>query len=322
MKNHDYFSCMDFVQKILQFSPRQLKEETSTARFLMEYLASHNIPYQKQHFYTYVPLLKEANLVVDGKRVPCDGCSMEGGRIIGKSKILNSLLSSAICQNDPNINFNPKCADAFSNSNHYFAPAVSVTHEGLRAVLAGKDVKGEVVVEKKRHRSVNILVGNSARPKVICFAHYDSIKTGAIDNASGVTAMMAIIVNAPESLEDVLYVFAGNEELSYDKPVYWGHGFRAFEKKYSNLMEQAKRIIPIDSLGNGKTILITDPSLIKLGFPIANFQKWKKKIAFVTGDFDHLMTVYHSEIDDGRGLSEEYLQDAVQVISEEVSRVR
>lgn len=303
------FNNLQFIKNLLIFSPRQLENETKTAEFLMSFLDRYGIAYEQQKFIAEVPLLKKAVLEVDGKILKCDGCGMIGGKITGNDRLLNSLISSAVCQGEANINFNPQCS-AISNSNYYFAPAISIKRDSLSKIFKAKNIKGEVVVEKIRHMAVNILVGNATNPEIICFAHYDSIKTGAIDNASGVSVVMNAILKTPKKLKNTLYVFSACEELSYDKPVYWGKGFRVFEKKYFKQMKKAKKIIVIDCVGNGKTEIVKDEKVIKLGFPIRNSGKWKNKIFFITGDFNHLMTVYHSDIDDGRGLSKKYLEEA------------
>lgn len=306
------FNNLQFIKQLLKFSPRQIENETKTANFLMLYLDQQNIPYQQHKFTVKIPRLKKAILKADGKILKCDGCSMIGGKIAGKDRILSSLISSSVCQNDANINFNPKCSK-ISNSNYYFAPAISVSHNVLNNIIKAKKIRGEIKVEQVNHRAVNILVGNAINPSVICFAHYDSIKTGAIDNASGVSAMMNAILEKQESLRNALYVFSANEELSYDKPIYWGHGFRIFEKRYFKQMDNAKKIVVVDCVGNGTPKILKDKKKIKLGFPIRNINKWKNKIVFITGDFEHLMAVYHSEIDDGRGLVEKYLREAKNV---------
>lgn len=303
------FNNLQFIKNLLKFSPRQLENETKTANFLMSYLDQQTIPYQQHKFIVKIPHLKKAILKVDGKILKCDGCSMIGGKIVDKDKILSSLISSAICQNDPNINFNPKCS-TISNSNYYFAPAISVNHNVLNKIVKARKVLGEVEVKQVKYKAINILVGNSINPKTICFAHYDSIKKGAIDNASGVSVMLNAILEKKEYLKNILYVFSANEELSYDKPIYWGHGFRVFEKRYFKQMNGTDKIVAIDCVGNGKTKILKDEKIIKLGFPIRNINKWKNKIVLVTGDFEHLMAVYHSDIDDGRGLLEKYLYEA------------
>lgn len=275
----------------------------------MEFLRRKNIPLRTHSYKVAIPDVRRAVLRADGRLVSCEGCSMLGGRIMGKYKMISSLVSSAVLQDEANINFNPR-ASTISKANYYFAPSVAVDQKGLAAVLKAKKVEGEVVVKKTMHTSTDILVGNSKNPEFVCIAHYDSINAGAIDNASGVAVLMGAVLERPEFLQRGLFVFAANEELSYDKPVYWGHGFRVFEKKFHSILERAKRIVVIDSVGNGKTVRITDPDVVRLGFPIINAKRWSKKITFLAGDFDHLMSVYHSNADDGRGMSEKWLRDA------------
>ncbi len=54
----------------------------------------------------------------------------------------------------------------------------------------------------------------------LVFSHYDSISSGVIDNASGTALSLYLVINYPKLLEKTLFVFAGNEELSYDEPIY------------------------------------------------------------------------------------------------------
>ncbi len=302
------------MKKIISFSPRQFKNETKTASFLMHYLKQKDIDYKLHYFYVNLPYIKKAELLCDGRKVECSGCSMQGGKIKGKDVILSSLLPSSFYQHTANINFNPKCKGAISNANYYFAPALAVSHKSLNKVINAEKVGGSVSVKKVKHRAVNILVGNLKNPKSIIFAHYDSIKTGAIDNASGVSAVMGAVLENPDTTKDNLMVFSANEELSYDHPTYWGHGFRVFEAKYSTLIKKAKKIIVVDCVGNGKNQIVLDPSLVKLGFPIKNLNRYLNKIKFIVGDFDKLMQVYHSEIDDGRQLTEKSLKQAKEIL--------
>jgi hypothetical protein len=73
-------------------------------------------------------------------------------------------------------------------------------------------VKGRVEVEKGRHHTHDILVGNITSPRALVFAHYDSIGPGVIDNASGVAVMLALLTQEAELLQEVLFVFSANEE--------------------------------------------------------------------------------------------------------------
>ncbi len=138
-----------------------------------------------------------------------------------------------------------------------------------------------------------------------------SIAQGAIDNASGVTSMIQMVLDNPETLSNCLYVFAGNEELAYDYPIYWGYGYRQFEKKYNNLINDAKRVLVLDSFGHSEPLATNDPDLVYLGFPIKSFNENIKKIFMIHGDIDILMSVYHSDLDGAHLIKEIYLKQAI-----------
>jgi len=312
------FNYLEFIKKLVSFSPRQIEGETKTINFLVSKFVENKIEYNMHNFSIQLPRTIKEDLKADGKSVKCEACSLVGGKIKDKGKIISSLFSSIVSQNDANINFNPKC-NFISKSNYYFAPSVAVDHKGLNQVIKAKKVSGEVRIKKTIHKTGNILAGNIKNPKNICFAHFDSINAGAIDNASGVAVMMSAIINDRDVLENNLFVFSACEELSYNKPVYWGYGFRQFEKKYYKLLNQAEKIIVIDSVGNGNPVLIKDPSLIKLGFPIKNMNKWINKIGFISGDFEHLMSVYHSNLDDGRGIKISFLENTEKMFLKQIS---
>jgi hypothetical protein len=298
-----------FIAKLVSFAPRQLEGELKARDFLVSVLKENSIPFLLQKFQVAIPLTQEVSLLADGKKVKCEGCSFLSGEIKSNDVVLSSLLSSSICQEISNINFNPRC-EGISLKNYYFTPAICVNYKDIAKIVEAKKIAGNVQVEKVAHQSANILVGNVKNPRAIFFAHYDSIKKGAIDNASGVAVMMKVILEKPETLKNNLFIFSGAEELSYDKPVYWGSGFRAFEQKYQKLIDGAKKIVVIDCVGNDHAVVITDPSIAILAFPVKNLHKIAKKTEIVTANLDSLMSVYHSDLDDGRGISEAYLNEA------------
>ncbi|MEK7213891.1 MAG: hypothetical protein AAB637_02145, partial [Patescibacteria group bacterium] len=122
-------------------------------------------------------------------------------------------------------------------------------------------------------------------------------------------------------LKDNLFVFDGNEEIPYDKPVYWGKGYRNFEKKYSKQISKAEKLIIIDCVGYDKTIVLTRKSqnnIIKLAFPIENINKYSSKIKLITFDYDKLMSVYHSDLDIPELIKESYLEEALEILSNSV----
>lgn len=307
------FSMQTCIRTLVSFAPRQGKGEQKAAEYLQSVLKQADIPFTLQRFSTRIPVMKSARLLCDGKPVEAEACAFVSGDIADKHTIVSSAMPSRYCSDVPNISFNPSCP-VFSPGNHYFAPALTVTHAGLQKVLAATKVEGQVRVQPTVHRSANILIGNLQSPRVICFAHYDSIKKGAIDNASGVAVLLKVLLSRSDLRDECLFVLAGNEELSYDCPTYWGHGFRVFEKAYLPLLRKAKRIIPVDCVGNGHPLLLTDPGIVSRAFPLQQSPLFARKTTLLTGDIDQLMQVYHSDRDDGRGLTAPYLDASVQAL--------
>ena len=314
------FDPKKFIARMIKYSPRQGKNEQKTAEFIIFTLKKHEIRLVRQNFKTTIPSVKKTWLKADGQKLLCAGSSFVSGRIDGKENIVSSLILSDECANLPNINFNPK-SKFVSRPSFYYAPAIAVDQSGLIKILRSDKIRGEVRVRPLAFDSSNILVGNAVNPKIIVFAHYDSIEAGATDNASGTAVMMDVIIGHSETLKFVLYVFAGNEELSYDRPTYWGRGYRAFEKENKKILERSEKIIVVDSLGNGKTIVDQDPDMMHLAFPIANKNKWKNKIALIYGDIGKLMKVYHSKNDDLKQLDDKRLKESVRVLVQEIKRL-
>jgi hypothetical protein len=290
-----HFNIMAFIAQLTAIYHRQLANETKATALITATLDRYHIPYAKQRFVTNIPDFKKAELIADGKSIPCIATSMVSGKISDKSHIVSSLISSQRLIDDENINFNP-LSDAISRSNHYFAPSVAVAKKHLPAIINAKRVEATVSVRKKQHTSTNILVGNTKNPETVLFCHYDSIGPGAIDNASGTAALLSLIIEK-KYLAKNLFVIAGNEELSYDHPVYWGHGYRVFEQRKADVMRQAKTLLVVDSIGNSAPMFNQDPKIVPLGFPIKHMERWRKKIYLVHGDLENLMTVYHSDND-------------------------
>ncbi|MFZ2970622.1 MAG: M28 family peptidase [Minisyncoccia bacterium] len=303
------FNHLRFIKNLIKFSPRQLEGETKAARFLISLLDRHRISHSEQRFFVKIPRVKKAILEADGVSVKCDGVSMVSGETKnGKYKITKSLVSPDhnVSGNNFYINYNPKCP-VISNNNNYFSPAVSIAPKDLYKIRGSKYVRGQVQVEAIKHKAINILIGNTKNPKIICLAHYDSIKKGAIDNASGIAVIMGAILFSPEILKYTMFVLSGGSELSYEDPLYYGYGYRIFEKRNYKKMDKAEKIIAIDCVGYGETEIIKNKKRVELASPLVNVKKWCNKITIITGRLDKLMTVYHSDIDDGRYLKEKYL---------------
>lgn len=308
------FKYKKFAEEIVRFSPRQFENETKTADFIMQYLSVANIPTERQYFSTSIPRVLKELLEVDGTSIPVRACCFVSGIIRSKDSLVSSLIGSRFLIEQANINFNPR-AIGISTSNHYFAPSLAINKNNLLQVMNAKEIRGEVEIERVEHVSSNILVGNTINPRVIYFAHYDSILTGAIDNASGVCVLMGMIMEQPELRQTCLFVFAGNEELSYDNPTYWGKGFRAFQEKYGELFVTAEKIMAVDCVGNGAPIITQDAHIVNISFPINNIETYQSKISSVYGDLDDLLKVYHSAEDTIDHLDEDWLRITAKELS-------
>ncbi len=302
-------SCSKIIERLCAIPERQLAGETQALALILGYLDQHTVLYHKQTYNTYIPQYKKWHLKVDGKTIPSLPSGFIGGSITSNHALISSLISSQSNLYQPNINFNP-ASKAISRSNHYFAPALSISRDHLEIVAKARKIDGVLDVSKTKHISANVLVGNKINPKKIIFSHYDSIQTGAVDNASGTALSLKLIIEKPHLLKDNLFVLCGNEELSYDEPIYWGHGYRVFEKKYSALLEQARKLLILDSFGHSNPEIITDPHIVILGFPIKKIQQYQKKIEMISGSLDGLMLIYHTSEDVSECVKDIYMKNA------------
>jgi len=302
---------MDFIAQLTSLGERQREVELQARDMIVSLLQKQGVSYQVQDFSSRIPKYGKAELVADGVSLPMLPNCFVGGDIEGKDHLISSLLSAAIVE--PNINFNPHC-DVIAKSDHYFAPAVAIQKSDVQTILDAKDVRGYVEVEPVDMTLSNILVGNTTDPKTIMFCHYDSLGPGAVDNASGTAVLLDLILTYPETLDTILYVIAGNEEISYDQPTYWGRGYRAFEEMYHDVLEHAEQIFVVDCVGNAPTTIEQNIDIVNLGFPIVNLEKWKQHIFMFYGSMEELMTVYHSDADTVEKVQEEYLQECVSII--------
>jgi hypothetical protein len=300
--------CME--NKILEFckiEERQLKGELEARNLIKRWLSESEIQYFINTFYTEIPFFKKYELYADNQKIDCLPVGLVSGKI-DCEVIINSLKNDEKYKFVSNINYNPKCIKKISKCNFYFAPSVSVNTNDVEK-LKKRNVCGYVEVEKIKHESAHIIVGNMIYPEIIIFAHYDSIRKGAIDNASGVVLLIEMLIKKKIDLNKCLIVFDGNEELSYDEDIYWGKGYREFESKYFNLFEECRKIIVVDCIGFSKPQIYNDLEMLKLGFPIKNLDIFCNKIKILSGDFDKLMEVYHSDADDVNMINKNYLEE-------------
>ncbi len=303
---------MDTVRLLVTQGERQFRAEKAAAVEIECLLKHFGIDFVEQKFVTSVPKTTHASLLLDGEQMAVLGTALVSGRINDADGLLSSLLPAECTSDEININFNPASA-VISRSNHYFAPSLAIARQDVGKVLAAKKVVGRVKVERRRQASMNILVGNRRTPQHVFICHYDSLGPGATDNAAGVAVLLELARATPALLTKTLLVFAGNEELSFDKPYYWGHGYRVFARTYATILSKAKTINVVDCVGNGKTMVDQSPAMVRLALPIPALPRLMKKVTAIYGSEEKLMHVYHSEADTIEQVEEKYLADALRV---------
>ncbi len=305
----DTVQTIAIIKKIVSFSPRQFAGEAKTRNFILSYFQKNNVPFRLQNFTVPHPKPTHVQLIAGGKPVHALSCALKSGTFSGNEYLQNPMYDDWPTPH-PVISVNPIC-DSISLHSFYFAPAVAIHRKDVAKILAAKSVRGSVTVKKVIHPSANILVGNIKNAKHIIFTHFDSHETGAVDNASG-TAVVMQTVRDERLRRHNLFVLSGCEELSFDNPLYWGFGYRVFERAYPRLMRACKKIITIDSVGNGPTTLYDWRKLdiVQLGCPLRYLEKFKKKTVMLSGDLHDLMTVYHSAADDMTHIKPYFLHEA------------
>ncbi len=313
------FNPLTLVKQLSDLGERQGKIAEQASVLIERTLTDFGIRYSVEVVKSFIPKTTSIKLTADKKSIPCRSTSLKGGVFSGKENLVSSLIPSRFLIDNQNINFNPQC-DGISRSNFYFAASVAIDRKDLSIVMKAKDVTAKVVIKKNPINNRQILVGTTKKPDTIIFAHYDSIGPGAIDNASGVSTAIGTIIKDPAYLERALFVFDGNEELSFDYPTYWGRGFRDFEKRHQNLPESCKRIVVVDCVGNGEPTCEKNENISYLAFPVQNIKKWSHKIFNLSGDINKLMPVYHSDLDTVHTLKRRYLDSAIELLSKKIPK--
>ena len=130
------------IKTLIGFAPRQLVGERKALTYLCSVLDAQGIPYTLEKFRTAIPVATHAELRCDGKRIDAEACCMVSGTIEGKDNVISAAMPSRYCSDAPNISFNPSCP-VIAPGNHYFAPALAVTHAGLQKILRAKKVHGD-----------------------------------------------------------------------------------------------------------------------------------------------------------------------------------
>lgn len=286
---------LQVIKDLCGLSPRQGEKEIESAKYLENLLRQVASSISVQKFPTRVPLVTSAYLNVDGKKIDCLGCSFETGNITTKDQVV----------------YNPN-SDYISTPSYHKTPTVAISRTDAKKLSNSTNIEGRVVVEKYSYASRNFLVGNLENPKTIIFTHYDSLGGGAIDNAGGVTVCLKLLAEDPKILPENLFVFAGNEELSYDFPDYWGFGYRQFEKYYPQLLRQAKQILVTDGVG------LTAPEIITTELdnflPLRYLKTFQNKIKVISSNQQQVLKCYHCKEDTLDKISLEYLNQSVSLL--------
>lgn len=290
-------NSLNVIKGLCNLSPRQGKKEIESAKYLGEQIKYLPSSFKIQRFSTQVPIVTSAYLRFDGKNIDCLGCSFETGKITGKSQIYFSHHS-----------------DHISTPNYYQTPSVSISRLDQEKLKQAKEVDGQVIIEKYSYLSQNFLIGNTDNPKIIIFTHYDSLWGGAIDNAGGVSVCLKLISDNPSLTKDNLFVFAGNEELSYDFPNYWGYGYRQFEKNYLPQLHQAMQIIVVDGVGLTSPDVITED--LDSFLPLKNLEILQNKIKAISSKQSEVLKCYHCQEDTPEKISLEYLNHSQNLIAQ------
>jgi hypothetical protein len=291
------FDLIQFIKIICSYSPRLGKNEQLTAKYIKSVLSKNNVKYRVQKFKSAVPIIQKATLKADGKSIKCRGSCLVSGKILHKENLISSHTYIDEDRTKSNINFNPY-SKYISVVSYYKNPAIAIMNADINKIIKSKKIVGEVIVKKYNYYSENILVGNYTKPTFIVFAHYDCIGSGgAVDNASGVGAVMYTILKNPDLSNNVLFVFSGCEEISYDKFRSGGLGFRKFEQTFSKQIRCCKGIYVLDGVGNGSPHLTQDYNLLNITLQIKSLSKFKKKVYLMQGDLDKIDQVYHTDFD-------------------------
>lgn len=311
------FNPIEFINQLCALGERQFEAEKKAALIIKNICTENKIDFQIQQYNTFIPKFITTSCVIDGESIDCLPTGLKSGEINSKNAIISSLISSQKNFYDTNINFSP-ASEAISRSNHYQATSVAIAKSNLEIIVNAKEVHIKTEVQKTKHQSENILVGNIINPKTIIFSHYDSIETGAIDNASGVAASIKAIIENPKLIQDNLFVIAGNEEISYDETIYWGHGYRVFEEGFENQIKQAQQLICVDCIGYSDTVIFEDVQTVTLGLPLKKINEYISKTIMISGDFEGLLKVYHTKDDTPEKIIPEFFEKNYQSFLEKL----
>jgi hypothetical protein len=272
-------------------------------------LEKAGIDFFDQYFKVSIPFDEGSYILLDnGEKIIGKANSFVSGYFEEKNIYSSQNINQEI--SIPHINYN-QYYDAFSGVIFYDFPVINIKKSDLIKVINSEEIKVYVNVKRKLIKTENILVGNIKNPKNIIFTHFDTIFNGALDNSSGTATLLYGIINNKININENLIVFSGCEELSYDRPYYWGYGYRVFEYEYKEILEKSKKIIVYDMLGHSKPILTKD--YIKEAFPIMSEYLYEKSILISESNNDWIK-FYHSDADTIDKINEDYIEEGLNLL--------
>lgn len=306
-----------FFTDISKFHPIRGKREMIMVKYISKTLENSNINFELQQFKNSIPTGK-CKLDSDFGKIESMPASFKSGKINEKN-----LISNIIIKQDfeiPNISFNPYCKD-FSLVTFYFEPSICVKSVDVKKIIESETISGIVKIRNEKFKTANIIAGDLTKPENIIFTHFDTVLNGSVDNSSSVALLLSLItekIKGNKNLEKSLIIFSGSEELSFEKPFYWGYGYRVFERDYFELLENSKKIIVVDCIGFDKCYVSMNKTLLKEAFPIANLDKFSNKIYLVTSvsmkNIKYFYSFYHSTLDKPKLIKKNYIIQAKRTI--------
>jgi hypothetical protein len=304
------YKIIDIIKDLEKFSPRNNEEAINkTIKYIKENLEKVGIDFLDQYFYVSIPFDEGSYIILDnGEKIIGKANSFVSGYFEEKNIYSSQNIKQEISV--PHINYN-QYYDAFSGIIFYDFPVINIKKSDLIKVINSEEIKVYVNVKRKLIKNENILVGNIKNPKNIIFTHFDTIFNGALDNSSGTATLLYGIINNKINLKENLIVFSGCEELSYDKPYYWGYGYRVFEYEYKEILEKSEKIIVYDMFGHSKPTLTKE--YIREAFPIMSEYLYEKSIQISESNNDWIK-FYHSEADTIDKVNEDYLKEGLELL--------
>jgi len=304
------YKIIDIIKDLEKFSPRNNEESlNNTSKYIKQNLEKVGIDFFDQYFSVSIPFDEGSYIILDnGEKIIGKANSFVSGHFEEKNIYSSQNINQEI--NIPHINYN-QYYDAFSGVIFYDFPVINIKKSDLIKVINSEEIKVDVNVKRRLIKNENILVGNKKNPKNIIFTHFDTIFNGALDNSSGTATLLYGIISNKINIKENLIVFSGCEELSYDRPYYWGYGYRVFEYEYKEILEKSKKIIVYDMFGHSKPTLTKD--YIKEAFPIMSEYLYKKSIQISESNNDWIK-FYHSDADTIDKINEYYIEEGLKLL--------